>query len=73
MVLKAIDEDISKVKIIHRFKARQVNTRPASVLVQLTEESVRNVFMQSAKKLRNISRFKNVYINAHLTEKEKIQ
>ena len=71
-VFQAIDVDIAKVKAIHRFKVRQASTRPAPILVELTEESDRNIFLRSAKKLKTMEHFREVYINADLTEKERI-
>ena len=65
--------ELTKVKTIDRFRVRQESKRPPPELVELTEETARTNFLQSAKKLRRIATFKDVFFNADLTEKERIQ
>ena len=73
LVFQAMGVDLTKVKTVHRFRVRQESNRPPPVLVELTDETARTNFLQSAKKLRKIAMFKDVFVNADLTEKERIQ
>ena len=71
-ILESIGADKSKVVSIVRFKPKISSQRSPPILIRTSDESYRNSVLSAAKRLRGLSAFKDVYINADLTEKERM-
>ena len=59
--------NMDSVKLI-RFKGK--NDKPGPILVELETVAIKNQVLKSARKLRGINEYENVYINPDLTESE---
>ena len=63
----------SNVVSFVRFKQNALSNRPPPILIWFAKETHRYSTLLAAKKLRDASAYKEFYINADLTEKERIQ
>ena len=72
-ILDTIGANKSNVVSIVRFKPKTQSNRPPPILIRFEEDIHRNSTLLAAKKLRSTTVYKDVFINADLTEKERIQ
>ena len=73
IIMDTIDVNKSNVVAIVRFKPKAPSNRPPAILIRFSEEIHRISTLMAAKKLVGASAYKYIYINADLTEKERIQ
>ena len=72
-IVESIGANKTQIVSIIRFKPQIQSQRAPPILVRISDEAHRNNILSAAKKLRTAPAFKDVYINADLTEKERIQ
>lgn len=73
-----VDELFRKIKVntnliikTRRFNSKQNSKYPAPILVELSSEKDKISVLAAAKSLRDLSEYKNVYINPDLTESQR--
>ena len=71
-IFKEIEVNSSNIKFIKRLKSRE-ETKPGPILVGLNDTSERNPVLVAARKLRNKSEMKNIYVSPDMTEAQRLE
>lgn len=72
-VLSAVGIESNKMVKKHRLKSKPNNSKPPPIIVQLSSAEARQLALRNARQLRDIDKFKGVFIGPDLTLAERIE